>query len=230
MRISWQSIQGNSYEGTQVCSGSDGDVTLTGQVQCGRKRMKRKKSVTVPSSFLLPLPSFSKAQASRPVKGQTVAGETVGWGKGHDGWRTGPTEQISQFSKEFIILRITEGKLLTSGVDFTNRERRKSGKKPEVLNWNWRWAHGTWLCKCNRRSVPFKTIEDMKTRETEEVFQIELFWKCMITKCKSILDKILEQKGKWNVTGSAAEIWRGPCVVGLYQCRFPVLECRMLVI
>ena len=43
-------------------------------------------------------------------------------------------EQMSKFSKEFNLPRIMEAKLLTSGEDFTNGERKKNGKKPGVLS------------------------------------------------------------------------------------------------
>lgn len=41
-----------------------------------------------------------------------------------------------------------------------------------------------------------KTIKDVNNKETQEVYQTEDIRKCVIIKCKSILDKILEQKGK----------------------------------
>lgn len=50
----------------------------------------------------------------------------------------------------------------------------------------------------------------MKNKATQEVYQTEDIRKCVIIKCKSILDKIPEQKGKWAIMRSAAEIWMGP--------------------
>lgn len=46
------------------------------------------------------------------------------------------------------------------------------------------------------KDLLIKNIKDMKNKETQGVYQIEVIRKCMIIKCKSILDKILGQRGK----------------------------------
>ena len=48
------------------------------------------------------------------------------------------------------------------------------------------------------KDLLIKTIKDTKIKETQEVYQNEDIRKCMIIKCQGILDKTLQQKGKWK--------------------------------